>query len=240
MARGGRVVVLIVVAFFGITGATGLTGPAWMHRYQYSELGDLAAAINANAGDLRTADDCWRTTPSKDDAKRDPTGPLREIARTDYVRSRVVVRGYASQSGKIDANTTRAITDSLDNLFAEQSRVLVGDDRHRAVARRLVSAGLLQTRHPRLDNRLLGSRRQVVHTSLGHTEQFGHRGDSILGRRTTRSLVGQRQSDGFVVGHFQLRSAPQHQDVLAAGLDFGHSGHRPRPMCRATPPRAAW
>ncbi len=105
-------VVLVVVAFFGITGATGLAGPGWTHRYKYSELGHLAAAVNNDAGDLRTADDCWRTTPSKDDAKRDPNGPLREIARTDYVRSRVVIRGYASQSGRIDANTQRAIIDT--------------------------------------------------------------------------------------------------------------------------------
>jgi hypothetical protein len=111
---------LVLVAFFGITGATGLTGPQWLHRYQYSELGDLAAAINADAGDLRTPDDCWRTSPSTDGAKRDPNGPLREIARTDYVRSRVVVRGYASQAGKIDSTTNRAITDHLNALFASR------------------------------------------------------------------------------------------------------------------------
>lgn len=111
--------VLVVITFVGITGATGLAGPGWLHRYKYRELGDLAAAVNADAGDLRTPDDCWRTTPSKDDAKRDPNGPLREIARTDYIRSRVVVRGYASQSGKIDSTTRRAINDHLNALFAE-------------------------------------------------------------------------------------------------------------------------
>ena len=112
-------VVLVVVAFFGITGATGLSGPGWLHRYKYSELDDLASVVNTTAGDLRTADDCWRTTPSTKDAKRDPSGPLRDIARTDYVRSRVVIRGYASQSGRIDPNTHRAITDHLNTLFAD-------------------------------------------------------------------------------------------------------------------------
>jgi hypothetical protein len=114
----GAAVVILVVGFLGITGATGLGGPRWMQRYQYSELSDLAALVNDGAGALRTADDCWRTTPSKGDSKRNPDGPLRDIAKVDYLRSRVVVRGYANQSGIIDATTHRAINQKLDELFA--------------------------------------------------------------------------------------------------------------------------
>ncbi len=109
--------VVVVVGFFGITGATGLAGPGWMHRYTYGELSDLAAAINTEAGDLRTPDDCWRTTASTGGAKRDPNGPLRDIARVDYVRSRVVVRGYANQSGRIDPTTLRAIDGRMSAFF---------------------------------------------------------------------------------------------------------------------------
>lgn len=108
----------LAVGFFGVTGATGLNAPGWMERYKYSELRSLAGAVNTEAGDLRTADDCWRTVPSKDDAKRDPNGPLRDIAKVDYIRSRVVVRIYANESGKIDQTTYRAVIDRLDGFFA--------------------------------------------------------------------------------------------------------------------------
>jgi hypothetical protein len=119
---GAAFAVVLVVGFFGITGATGLHAPGWLERYKYSELSDLAAAVNAEAGDLRTADDCWRTVPSKDDAKRDPNGPLRDIARVDFIRSRVVLRVYANESGKIDQTTYRAVIDRLDAFFAKNSR----------------------------------------------------------------------------------------------------------------------
>jgi hypothetical protein len=106
-----------VVAFVGMTAVTGLGGPDWMRRYPYSELRDLAARVNQEAGDLRTPDDCWRTTPSKDGLKRDEGGPLRDIARVDHLRSRVVVRVYAAESGRIDATTRRAVDDRLNALF---------------------------------------------------------------------------------------------------------------------------
>jgi len=81
----------------------------------------LADAVNAEAGDLRTPDDCWRTTPSTDDAHRDPDGPRREIAKVDYVRSRVVVRGYANQSGIIDRTTLRALNERLDAVMTSDA-----------------------------------------------------------------------------------------------------------------------
>lgn len=112
------ILLVILIGFFGITGATGLRAPGWMERYKYTELSSLATAVNNEAGDLRTADDCWRTVPSKDGTKRDPDGPLRDIARVDYIRSRVVVRIYANESGKIDQTTYRTAIDRLDSFFA--------------------------------------------------------------------------------------------------------------------------
>lgn len=111
------VIVTAMVAFVAVTGATGLGGPGWLRRYPYGDLGNLATSVNADAGDLRTPDDCWRTTPSKDDAKRDPNGPLRDIAKVDYLRSRVVVRVYASESGRVDRLTRHAVMNRLDRLF---------------------------------------------------------------------------------------------------------------------------
>jgi hypothetical protein len=108
------VAAIVVVGFFAITGVTGLAGPSWLHRYPYGDLRALADAVNTDAGPLRTPDDCWRTTPSTDDARRDPDGPLREIAKVDYLRSRVVVRAYANQSGLIDRTTRRAVLERID------------------------------------------------------------------------------------------------------------------------------
>ncbi len=113
----GVAIVVVLVAFIGVTGATGFPAPGWMERFPYGDLSDLASAINAEAGDLRTPDDCWRTVPEQDGERRDPNGPLRDIAKVDYLRSRVVVRAYASSSGEIDRATYRSITDRLDKLF---------------------------------------------------------------------------------------------------------------------------
>ncbi len=100
------------VLFFGVTAFTGLAGPGMLTRYPYRELGDLAAAIDNQADDIRTPDDCWRELEGA-------TGPIREIARVDYLRSRVVVRAYAAQSGRIEPATFRAITDRIDEVMAE-------------------------------------------------------------------------------------------------------------------------
>jgi hypothetical protein len=101
----------VAVLFFGITAFTGLAGPGMLTRYPYGELGDLAAAIEQRAGDIRTPDDCWRELEGA-------TGPIREIARVDYLRSRVVVRAYAADSGRIEPVTFRAITDRIDEVIA--------------------------------------------------------------------------------------------------------------------------
>jgi hypothetical protein len=111
------VVGTVVVLFLVVTAFTGLGGPEWMRRYPYGDLRDLAGRINAEAGDFRTPDDCWRTAPSKDGVSRDASGPLRDIAKVDYVRSRVVVRAYAAESGRVDWSTQKTVTDRLDALF---------------------------------------------------------------------------------------------------------------------------
>lgn len=111
-----------VVAFFAVTGITGLDAPGWMRRYPYADLGQLADRVSAEAGDLRTPDDCWRTLSAKDDAERNPDGPLRDIARVDYVRSRVVVRVYASESGRVDRTTQRIVNERLAALFSADPR----------------------------------------------------------------------------------------------------------------------
>jgi hypothetical protein len=112
----------IIVVFLGVTAVTGMGGPEWMRRYPYADLRELAGRVNGDAGDLRTPDDCWRTTPSKDGIERDESGPLRDIARVDYLRSRVVVRVYAAESGRIDATTYKAVDERLDALFASDPR----------------------------------------------------------------------------------------------------------------------
>jgi hypothetical protein len=112
----------VVVMFLGVTAVTGLGGPEWMRRYPQTDLRDLAARINDDAGALRTPDDCWRMTSSKDGVERDPSGPLRDIARVDYLRSRVVVRVYAAESGRIDPTTHNAVIDRLGAVFAADPR----------------------------------------------------------------------------------------------------------------------
>jgi hypothetical protein len=111
-----------IMAFLGVTALTGLGGPGWMRRYPYADLHDLAGRIDAEAGDVRTPDDCWRTTPSRDGVKRNEAGPIREIARVDVIRSRVVVRAYAAESGRIDPSTYRALTDRLEAVFDADPR----------------------------------------------------------------------------------------------------------------------
>lgn len=118
----GAALAVLVVAFVAITGVTGLDAPGWMHRYPYDELGDLAQRINDEAGTLRTPDDCWRTVRSRDDVKRDPDGPLRDVARVDYLRSRVVVRMYASESGRVDRPTRRIVEERLQRLIDAEPR----------------------------------------------------------------------------------------------------------------------
>lgn len=104
------VAALAVVVFLGVTGLTGLPAPGALERYRYADLRALANAVNDDAGDLRTPDDCWRKLGGND-------GPLRSIAAVDYVRSRVVVRAYAWQSGVIAADTFNTIVDRIDRII---------------------------------------------------------------------------------------------------------------------------
>jgi hypothetical protein len=101
-------VAVALVLFVGVTAVTGLPGPGPLERHPVSTLGDLADAVHAEAGPLRTPDDCWRTTyrARRDDA---PDGPPRPIARVDWLRSRVVVRVYADQRGRVDWGTSGAV-----------------------------------------------------------------------------------------------------------------------------------
>ena len=48
-------VVLVVTAF------TGLPGPGPLRRYTGSQLTEMVDAVHAEAGALRTPDDCWQT-----------------------------------------------------------------------------------------------------------------------------------------------------------------------------------
>lgn len=98
-----------------VTSLTGLSGPGPLHRYPYRDLRALAEAIDDQAGDLRTPDDCWRTLDGA-------SGPIREIVRVDLLRSRVVVRGYASESGHIDRVTATAVDQGIDRALATDPR----------------------------------------------------------------------------------------------------------------------
>lgn len=101
---------LVVVLFGAVTAFTGLSAPGALQRYRYGDLRHLATEINATAGDLRTPDDCWR-------ALTDSTGPLRDIAKVDYVRSRVVVRLYTRAAGRVDRGTRAMADRAIDALL---------------------------------------------------------------------------------------------------------------------------
>jgi hypothetical protein len=108
---------LVLVAAVAITAVTGLPGPGPFERYRVATLHDLVDAIHAEAGDLRTPDDCWRTTfrAQRDDA---PDGPPRPIAAVDWLRSRVVVRVHADAIGRVDPRTAEAVRRRIAALVA--------------------------------------------------------------------------------------------------------------------------
>jgi hypothetical protein len=117
--RWRRVVAAIAVlaAAIGLTSVTGLPAPGPLERYPVSTLHELVDAIHAEAGELRTPDDCWRTTfrARRDDA---PDGPPRPIAAVDWLRSRVVVRVHADSIGRVDDRTALAVQRRLDAIVA--------------------------------------------------------------------------------------------------------------------------
>jgi hypothetical protein len=110
-----------LVAFGLVTSFTGLPGPGPLRRHPTATLDELVDAIHADAGDLRTPDDCWRTTyrASRDAA---PPGPPRPIASVDHLRSRVVVRAHADQLGRVDARTAASIERRLDAIVGDDPR----------------------------------------------------------------------------------------------------------------------
>jgi hypothetical protein len=113
--------VLVVGLFVAVTAATGFPGPGPIRRHPASTLGALVDAIHAEAGPLRTPDDCWRTTfrAERDDA---PPGPDRPIAAVDLLRSRVVVRVYADQIGRVDGRTADAVRRRVQAVVASDPR----------------------------------------------------------------------------------------------------------------------
>lgn len=109
------IVLAAVVVFLAVTAVTGLPAPGALRRHPYRELRALADRVNADAGPIRTPDDCWRTL-------YDAEGPLREIAAVDHVRSRVVVRIYSGNRGTVDPTTYNAVVERLDALVTADPR----------------------------------------------------------------------------------------------------------------------
>lgn len=110
------VAVSLVAAFLAITSATGMPGPDPLRRYSSAELSALVDAIHAEAGTVRTPDDCWRLREGGE-------GPLRDIARVDHLRSRVVVRAWASDDGILDPITRSRIRDRLAAVIARSNEL---------------------------------------------------------------------------------------------------------------------
>ncbi len=106
---GGAAVLAAVTVFVAVTAATGLPAAGPLHRYPYGELASLRDQVNADAGDIRTPDDCWRELSGDD-------GPLRDIAAVDLLRSRVVVRIYSGNVGEVDPWTYNAVVGRLDAI----------------------------------------------------------------------------------------------------------------------------
>jgi hypothetical protein len=103
-------VVGALATFVAITGATGLPGPGPLRRYPTAELTQVVDALHAEAGELRTPDDCWRR-------RADDPGPLRDIARIDLLGSRVVVRAWAGDDGVVDVITRKRIERHVDAVL---------------------------------------------------------------------------------------------------------------------------
>ena len=80
---------------------------------------------------------------------------FRDIAEVDYLRSRVVVRGYANQSGIIDRTTRRSLDDRIDA------------QRFRDFGKRL--AGMLE-----LHDRRSRDHTDALHARQAFDQRFGH------------------------------------------------------------------
>jgi hypothetical protein len=109
--------VAAVALFLVVTAFTGLPAPGALRRYRASQLRELVDAVHADAGTLRTPDDCWRTLePGFDET--DDSG-ARPVATIDWVRSRVVVGMRADLQGRVDRRTRQAVEDRLADVVAD-------------------------------------------------------------------------------------------------------------------------
>jgi hypothetical protein len=106
-------VVVAVASFLVLTAYTGLPGPGPLRRYKASQLEEMVDAVHADAGDLRTPDDCWQTLRSDQ-----PSGDRRPVATVDWVRSRVVIGMRSDNIGEVDPRTRREIERRIDAIVA--------------------------------------------------------------------------------------------------------------------------
>ncbi len=103
-----------LAAFLGATAVTGLPGPGPLRRYPLAELNTMVELLHAEAGEIRTPDDCWRLL---DDTPGSSEGPLRDIAKVDHLRSRVVVRAWASDDGEADPLTLSRVSARIADVL---------------------------------------------------------------------------------------------------------------------------
>lgn len=113
LAAIAAAVVVAVAAFLVLTAFTGLPGPGPLRRYTASQLHEMVDAVHADAGDLRTPDDCWQTLRADY-----PSGDRRPIATIDWVRSRVVVGMHSDNIGEVGTRTRVEIERRLDAIVA--------------------------------------------------------------------------------------------------------------------------
>jgi hypothetical protein len=113
------VTLAVIVGFLAVTAVTGLPAPGSLHRYPYADLAGLRDRVNDEAGEIRTPDDCWRNLYGND-------GPQRSIADVDLIRSRVVVRMYSGNVGRVDPWTYNGIVSRLDALVASDPELTWG------------------------------------------------------------------------------------------------------------------
>jgi hypothetical protein len=121
LAAAGGAVVAVAVAFVAVTAFTGLPAPGPLRRYPARELREMVDAIHADAGPLRTPDDCWRTL----EPDYDGTGG-RPVATIDWVRSRVVVGMRADLRGRVSSSTQRAVEARLEDIVARNPDLSAG------------------------------------------------------------------------------------------------------------------
>ena len=119
-------VVVAVASFLVLTAYTGLPGPGPLRRYKASQLEEMVDAVHADAGDLRTPDDCWQTLRSDH-----PSGDRRPVVKPFgfvelLARVRAVLRRInPAETGllrhgalTVDPRTRREIERRVDAIVA--------------------------------------------------------------------------------------------------------------------------